>query len=283
MNDPVSEARVANGFEVRILRQDDPDHPSYWQTFCLDHEPGLNVTSVVQRIATNPTTANGIHVCPVAYDANCLEEVCGACTMLINGRVRQACTALVDRLLEQQPQQIELRPMSKFPVIRDLLVDRRRLFRALEKLQTWIPVDGYYDVGPGPRQSQEEQQQAYPLSKCMSCGCCLEACPQYARVVLDQQPDETHERFHQRQDAAFDAAFIGAHAMSQVVLMNSNPTGRMTASQRLEALIAPGGIQDCGKAANCQAVCPQEIPLMTSWPRAGRAATVHVIKRFFDG
>ena len=36
---------------------------------------------------------------PVVWECNCLEEVCGACTMLVNGRVRQACTALVDRLL----------------------------------------------------------------------------------------------------------------------------------------------------------------------------------------
>ena len=41
--------------------------------------------------------------------------------------------------------------MSKFPVLRDLLVDRRRLFRGLEKVQAWIPVDGYYDAGPGPQ------------------------------------------------------------------------------------------------------------------------------------
>jgi len=202
---------------------------------------------------------------------------------LINGRVRQACSALVDRLLEESPGQIELRPMSKFPVIRDLVVDRRRLFRALEKLESWIPVDGYYDSGPGPRQSQESQQQAYPLSQCMSCGCCLEACPQYARVDVQSHAGETDDQFRSRQDNIYDRAFIGAHAMSQVVLVNSNPTGQMTAKNRVEALIAPGGIQNCGKAGNCQAVCPKEIPLMTSWARAGRAATIHVLKKLFDG
>ena len=51
--------------------------------------------------------------------------------MRINGRVRQACSALVDKLLADSPDEIELRPMSKFPVIRDLIVDRRRLFRAM--------------------------------------------------------------------------------------------------------------------------------------------------------
>lgn len=271
----------ATQFGVRILRQDRPDQPSYWQSFRLDREPSMNVTSVLQRIAANPTTAVGKRVAPVAYDANCLEEVCGSCTMLINGRVRQACSALVDHLLADQPDGIELRPLTKFPVVRDLMVDRRRLFRALEKLQCWIPVDGYYDAGPGPRQSQEQQQQAYPLSECMSCGCCLEACPQYAKVELRRESDETDAQFREREDAAFDRSFIGAHAMSQAVLMNSHPIGEMTAMPRIEAMIAQGGIQNCGKAANCQAVCPKEIPLMTSWARAGRTATLHTLKRLF--
>lgn len=271
----------ATQFGVRILRQDRPQQPSYWQSFRLDREPSMNVTSALQRIATNPTTARGERVSPVVYDANCLEEVCGSCTMLINGIVRQACSALVDQLLADHPGEIELRPLTKFPVIRDLMVDRRRLFRALERLQCWIPVDGYYDAGPGPRQSQQQQQQAYPLSQCMSCGCCLEACPQYTKVELQREADETDDQFRQREDAQFDRSFIGAHAMNQVVLMNSHPTGEITATPRIEGMIAQGGIQNCGKAANCQAVCPKDIPLMTSWARAGRTATLHALKQLF--
>ena len=81
----------------------------------------MNVISVLQQIAANPRTIDGRGVAPVAWDCNCLEEVCGACTMVINGRVRQACSALVDRLLEDNPDEIELRPMTKFPVVRDLV------------------------------------------------------------------------------------------------------------------------------------------------------------------
>jgi succinate dehydrogenase / fumarate reductase iron-sulfur subunit len=280
---PTFQAETKQRFAVRVLRQDRPELPSYWQTFSLEYESEMNVTSVLQRIARLSRTESGQQVAPVAYDANCLEEVCGSCTMLINGRVRQACSALVDRLLVDRPGEIELRPMSKFPVIRDLVVDRNRLFRALEKLQAWIPVDGYYDAGPGPRQSQEQQQEAYPLSKCMSCGCCLEACPQYAHIDVHREDAETAPQFRERQAEVFDRNFIGAHAMNQVVLTNSHPTGAMTAGARVAAVISEGGIQNCGKAANCQAVCPQKIPLMKSWARAGRAATLHVIKTFFDG
>jgi ferredoxin len=125
--------------------------------------------------------------------------------MLINGRTRMACSALVDRLLAEGGDEIELRPMSKFPVVRDLVVDRRRLFRGLEKVKAWVPVEGSYDLGPGPRISPEEQEDAYPLSECMSCGCCLEACPQYTKVEVVRRDDESDADFAKRRTAAFDA------------------------------------------------------------------------------
>lgn len=267
---------------IRILRQDRPGEASYWDRFRIRREVGLNVTGVLQRIAADPTNMTGASVAPVAFDASCLEEVCGSCTMVINGRVRQACSALVDGLLADSPEEIELRPMSKFPVIRDLVVDRRRLFRALEKVKAWIPVDGSYDLGPGPRQSPQQQEEAYPLSQCMSCGCCLEACPQYLLVDVPRSGGEPDTSFRAREDAAFDRNFIGAHAMNQVVLLNSHPTGQYTAEERLGAVIAEGGIQLCGKAQNCTAVCPKNIPLNDSWGRIGRAATVHLLKKLFD-
>lgn len=269
-------------FSVRVLRQDAPGEPSYWERHIVARENDMNVISVLQRIAAQAQTTDGKAVAPVAWDCNCLEEVCGACTMVINGRVRQACTALVDRLMADNPGEIELQPMSKFPVVRDLVVNRSRLFRALEKVKAWIPVDGYHDMGAGPRQSPEEQQQAYPLSQCMSCGCCLDACPQYLKAELERREGETDAEFARREREAFDRGFIGAHAISQVMLFNTHPTGRMQAGERLDALTAEGGLQVCGNAQNCVAVCPKEIPLTTSIARAGRAATVHSIKQWFD-
>jgi len=269
-------------FEVRVLRQDDPQSPSYWQRHRLEHEPDMNVTSVLQRIAAQSETIEGEHVAPVAYDANCLEEVCGSCTMIINGHVRQACSALVDKLLAEKPDEIELQPMSKFPVIRDLCVDRRRLFRSLEKVKAWIPVDGYYNMGPGPRQSPEQQEQAYPLSECMSCGCCLDACPQYAHVEVHRAAGETDADFAARQDAVFDTYFIGAAPISQAVYYNLHPTGKLNAGERLDALMEPGGIQICGNAQNCVAVCPKNIPLTTSIGQAGRATTKRMLTKWFD-
>lgn len=271
-----------DAFEVRILRQAGPGQHSYWERHRVKHEQDMNVISVLQRVAANAKTVDGKAVAPVAWDCNCLEEVCGACTMVVNGRVRQACTALVDRLLQDNPNEITLEPMSKFPVLRDLCVDRARLFRSLQRVKAWVPVDTYYDMGPGPKQSRSEQEVAYPLSECMSCGCCLEACPQYTKVEVVRNDGESEADFEARKNAAYDKSFIGAAAISQAVLFNSNPTGKSIASERLDALSGEGGIQVCGNAQNCVAVCPKEIPLTTSIARAGRATTLHMLKNWFD-
>jgi len=269
-------------FDVLVLRQDGPGKRSYWERHRVEYERDMNVISALQKIAAAGTTADGRAVAPVAWECNCLEEVCGACTMVINGRVRQACTALVDRLLEKRPSEIELRPMTKFPVVRDLVVDRSRIFASLKKIEAWLPVDSYLDLGPGERQSQAHQQLAYQLSKCMSCGCCLEACPQYLKIEMKRKSGETEEQFAARERDAFNRAFMGAAAIAQVDLFNSNPIGAMNAAGRLDALTSQGGVQICGNAQNCVEVCPKEIPLTTSIARAGRAATLDTLRKWFD-
>src|SRR5205085_2423869 len=81
----------------------------------------------LMEYAKKPVTADGKRSSPVCYDSACLEEVCGSCAMRINGVSRMGCTALVDTL--EQP--IVIEPLAKFPVVRDLSVDRSRMFGAL--------------------------------------------------------------------------------------------------------------------------------------------------------
>jgi len=134
---------------IKVKRQLTPGAKATWEAFELAYQPIMNVTSALFEIAANPVTRDGKKTTPVTYDSNCLEEVCGSCAMLINGRARMACSALIDKL--DQP--IKLEPFSKFPVIRDLAVDRSVLFENLKAVKAWVPVDGTYDLGPGPRVS----------------------------------------------------------------------------------------------------------------------------------
>ncbi|AIQ65340.1 succinate dehydrogenase [Paenibacillus stellifer] len=237
-----------------ITRQDDQNSAPYAEEFELPYRPGMNVISALMEIQRNPVNSKGEHTVPVCWESNCLEEVCGACSMVINGKPRQACAALIDNL--EQP--IRVQPMATFPVVRDLVIDRSRMFTALKKVKAWIPIDGTYDLGPGPRMAEKKRQWAYELSKCMTCGVCLEACPN-----VNAKTD-----------------FIGPAAISQVRLFNAHPTGEMNADERLEAVMTDGGIEGCGNSQNCVRACPKGIPLTTSIAEINKQTTKHMFKRW---
>ncbi|WP_010195759.1 succinate dehydrogenase iron-sulfur subunit [Bacillus sp. m3-13] len=239
----------------KVKRQDGPEGTPYYETFELAYRPNMNVISALMEVRRNPVNKDGKETTPVNWDMNCLEEVCGACSMVINGKPRQSCTALVDQL--EQP--IVLEPMSTFPVVRDLQVDRSRMFDSLKKVKAWIPIDGTYDLGPGPRMPEKKRQWAYELSKCMTCGVCLEACP----------------------NVNSKSEFIGPAPLSQVRLFNAHPTGEMNKSERLEAIMGDGGLANCGNSQNCVQSCPKGIPLTTSIAALNRDTTVQMFRNFF--
>jgi succinate dehydrogenase / fumarate reductase, iron-sulfur subunit len=244
-------------FIVRIKRQLAPDETAHWDEFELQHRPAMNIITCLRDIAEHPVTRDGQGSTPVSYEANCLEEICGACAMLVNGHPRQACSALVDSL--EKP--IRLEPLQKFPLVRDLTVDRSRLFENLKRMKCWIPVDGTYPLGEGPRMAPELQEKGYPLSRCISCANCLDICPRVNE----------------------HSSFIGAAVISQVRLFNLHPTGAMHAAERLEALMGPGGIEDCDNAQNCVKVCPKGIPLTESIAEMNRQVLKHAVVGWLRG
>jgi succinate dehydrogenase / fumarate reductase iron-sulfur subunit len=106
---------------------------------------------------------------------------------------------------------------------------------------------------------EKKRQTAYELSKCMTCGVCLEVCP---NINVNNN-------------------FMGAQAISQVRLFNLHPTGSMTKDERIKALMSDGGIQECGSSQNCVNACPKGIPLTTSIASMNREATFQMFKSFF--
>lgn len=239
----------------KIKGQENPKASSRWEEFELNWHSGMNVISSLMEIAANPVTRDGKQTTPITYDSNCLEEICGSCAMRINGKARMACSALVDKL--EQP--ITLEPFSKFPVVRDLAVDRSVLFENLKAVKAWVPVDGSYDLGSGPRMTMEEQEEAYPLSRCISCCCCMEVCPQFND----------------------DTGFVGAATIAQVRLFNTHPTGASLKRERLTALMGDGGIQECGYAQNCVEICPKDIPLTSSISQVAGQVMVQAVGDLF--
>lgn len=241
---------------LHIQRFDPTQGKSYEELFQIDHAPNENVISLLMKIQENPVNAQGEKVRPVAWDCNCLDSVCGACMMLINTVPREACSAQIDRLLAEQ-EEIFLAPLSKFPVLRDLVVDRSALFDSLKKAQVWIDPNEQKTEVKRTVISKKTHEKTYPLSTCTTCGCCVEACP----------------------NASPKNKFMGAHAIAQVVRLAQHPNGIQDANQRMEAILGKEGIHHCGNSHNCKKVCPQEIALVEAIGKANRSATLHSLKK----
>jgi len=246
--------------KVEIKRQSTPDAPATTEKFEIPYRPGMNITSLLGEIALNPVDVTGKPTTPVTYDSNCLEEICGSCAMLINGKATMACSALVDKLTgPNKDQTITLAPLSKFPVVRDLSVDRSVLFENLKKVKAWVPIDGTYDLGEGPKQFPQLQEELYPLSNCISCTICMEVCPQFNDVT----------------------GFVGAATIAQAKLFNRNPIGKVLEAERLRALSGDGGIQECSFAQNCVQACPKQLPLTEAISDMGRDVFIQQVKDLF--
>jgi len=244
--------------KVAIHRQASPAAKPVTERFEIPYRPNMNITSLLGEIALNPVDVTGAPTTPITYDSNCLEEICGSCAMLINGKAMMACSALVDKLLANSDT-ITLAPLSKFPVVRDLSVDRSVLFANLKAVKAWVPIDGSYNLGPGPRQQPQIQEARYPLSNCISCTICMEVCPQFNDVT----------------------GFVGAATIAQARLFNMDPAGSVLKEDRLRALAGDGGIQECGFAQNCVQACPKQLPLTEAISDMGRDVFIQQVKDLF--
>lgn len=247
-------------FILKVFR----GHPGnqYWEEFECERLPRTNIISSLMAIQKNPVNREGKAVKPIVWESSCLEEVCGSCSMLINSVPRQACAALVENIIQETGNEtIQLAPLTKFPLIRDLIVDRSQMFENLKKIHGWIDIGSTLnnDHG-GPKIFPEKQKVMYALSTCMTCGCCSEACPQ----VSDR------------------SSFIGPAPLSQARLFNDNPVGHSQKHLRLRPLMEEGGVSSCGNAQNCVKVCPKNIPLTDSIAALGRDVTLQYFRDLFS-
>ena len=92
----------------------------------------------------------------------------------------------------------------------------------------------------------------------MTCGCCMESCPQYG--------DRT--------------TFVGPQALTQAQLFNLHPVGQTLMNERLNVLSSDEGITNCGNAQNCVAVCPKGIPITRALAEINRDTTTYRVKKW---
>jgi succinate dehydrogenase / fumarate reductase, iron-sulfur subunit len=180
---------------------------------------------------------------PVAFDHDCREGICGACSMYINGRPHgpdkavTTCQLHMRKFRDGETIVIEPWRARPFPVMKDLIVDRT----AFDKI---MQAGGYISVNTGgipdanaipiPKVNADLSMDA---ASCIGCGACVAACKNASAML-----------------------FVAAK-VSQFALL---PQGRIEAAERVQAMVAEMdklGFGNCTNTGACEAECPKEISI----------------------
>ncbi|AEM39137.1 succinate dehydrogenase and fumarate reductase iron-sulfur protein [Pyrolobus fumarii 1A] len=153
---------------IRVKRFDPDTGRIWWQEYEVEVDRYQSLATVLQRIReeVDPT---------LAFQAGCRFGVCGACAVKVNGIPRLACQTLV---LNEAGDEgvVTVEPLDFFPVVRDLVVDRRFIDGAFRKARAWLEP-GPEPLEDGFRIEPALQKKLWKLDKCIVCGVCFSVCP----------------------------------------------------------------------------------------------------------
>jgi succinate dehydrogenase / fumarate reductase iron-sulfur subunit len=221
---------------VKIKRQNSSDSPFYWQSFEYNGPKHVTVSAVLDAINyTDDLYDIDGNVAPrIRWECSCMQAVCGGCAMVVNGVPCLACATYVDNV---KGDELVLEPLSKFPVVSDLIVDRSIIYENLTKVKAYLENI--------PTNSKKEFKQQYSVAKCLKCGLCLEVCPNY-------HPG---------------AEFYGAILANESYLLASQSLDKNPQIVKEYKKHFGAG---CSKALSCQKVCPIGIETITSIMKMNR-------------
>lgn len=232
---------------VRIKRQNSFEAEAFYQTILRDCDAETNIATLLREInAEEVLDIEGIPVGEIAWECSCLQKKCGACAMRINGVPRLACDTKIGDLKSKT---VTLEPLKKFPVVRDLIVDRSVLRENLIALHNWLESEA--------TKSRKTVDLAYDASRCIQCGCCLEVCPNFT----------AGESFFGA------AAFVPASR-----ILSQLPNGKKNdLVQEYGKHIYNG----CGKSLSCHDICPVGIDVEHKLSNSNAVAVWKRFLRFF--
>ncbi len=216
--------------KVNVLRQQSPVSAPYWETFLYDGPDDNSVAGVLDYLNYHDdiTDADGRRTTRIGWECSCLQGVCGACAMVINNTPALACETF---LRDLKGTALEIRPLRKFPVIHDLVVDRSSIHENLK--QANLCIGEYRPAANG------DHAQQYAAAKCLKCGLCLEICPNYVS----------------------GKTFFGAVFANDCYLVASRNRSK---EREIGAVYAEHFGKACSKSLSCMEVCPAKIPTLAS-------------------
>jgi len=177
----------------------------------------------------------------IAYESDCLEGICGCCSLMINGKAHgpdrgtTTCQLHMRRFKDGDHITVEPWRAKAFPIIRDLVVDRSGFDRIMQ-------AGGFVSVNTGGAPdgnaipiSMEEADTAMDAAQCIGCGACVASCKNASAML-----------------------FVAAKVSQFAHLIQGYPERRRRVLNMVEAMDREG-FGNCTNQHECEAACPKEI------------------------
>lgn len=225
---------------LKIWRQSGPTQPGFFETHKVVANPHMSFLEMFD-VLNEQLLEQGKD--PIAFDHDCREGICGACSMVVDGHPHgpRAGTTVCQLHMREYHDgaEITVEPWraSSFPIIKDLVVDRS----SLDRIQR---AGGYISVNTGSAPDanailvgKHESDQAFDYAACIGCGACVAACPNASAMLF---------------------------TASKVAHLAKLPQGQIERQQRVRNMVAAmdaEGFGGCTYHGECSASCPASISL----------------------
>ena len=196
---------------------------------------------------------------PIAFDSDCREGICGTCSLVINGiahggqKGTTACQLHLRHFKDGDTITIEPWRAKSFPVVKDLVVDRRAFDRIIQ-------AGGFVSVNTGGAPDanaipvpKDDAERAMDAASCIGCGACVAACKNASAML-----------------------FVAAKVSHLGILPQGKPEKDRRVANMVQQMDAEG-FGNCTVTGSCEAVCPKEISL-NFIARMNRAYAVALLK-----
>ena len=226
---------------LHVWRQETKNDPGEFKTYELDHvSPDMSFLEMLDLLNEEIVSRGEV---AVAFEHDCREGICGACSLVINGvphgpeKATTTCQLHMRSFKDGEHVYIEPWRAKAFPVIKDLVVNRKGLDKIIE-------AGGFISVNTGPVPdannlliSKEDADKAMDAAACIGCGACVATCKNGSAML-----------------------FVGAK-VSQYALL---PQGKVEAKQRVQNMVRQmdeEGFGNCSNTGACEIECPKGISL----------------------
>jgi succinate dehydrogenase / fumarate reductase iron-sulfur subunit len=224
--------------KLHVWRQSSPSAHGKFETYAVqadEHMSFLEMLDVLNQELVEEKKE------PVAFEHDCREGICGACSMVINGRPHgplggtTTCQLHMRHFNNNEEIWVEPFRARSFPVIKDLVVDRSSFDRIVQ-------AGGYISVNTGQAVDgntipieKDLAGEAFDAAACIGCGACVAACPNGSAMLF---------------------------AAAKVSHLGLLPQGEVENERRVQSIVHQmdkEGFGNCSNVYACEAECPKEI------------------------